>query len=137
MLQMIPTNETLCRPSAVAEVLNNILKAESRIDQDKEHLWVIGFDTGLKVKYIDLVGLGILNTCPTHPREVFRVAIHQGVNSIIIGHNHPGGRIDPSRSDIEMTQQMRKAAEILGIHLHDHIIIDGQGGYYSFTEQGM
>ncbi len=58
----------------VAEVIRSILKTESTIDQDKEHVWVIGLTQRNTIKYLELVYLGTLTGCPVHPREIFRYA---------------------------------------------------------------
>ena len=53
---------------------------------------------------------------------------------IILFHNHPSGEPEPSKEDIQMTVRVKKAGELLGIALQDHIII-GEDRYYSFREQ--
>ena len=50
---------------------------------------------------------------------------------VILVHNHPSGDPKPSREDIEMTKEVRKAAEALGITIHDHLVI-GRKGHTSF-----
>jgi DNA repair protein RadC len=51
-------------------------------------------------------------------------------------HNHPSGDPKPSRDDIEMTKEIRKAAEALGISIHDHLVI-GRKGHASFRGLGL
>ena len=51
-------------------------------------------------------------------------------------HNHPSGDTTPSKADIEMTHQVREAAEKLGISIHDHIVI-GKSGHNSFKSMGL
>ena len=120
---------------SVADICYAILKTESEIDQDKEHFWSIGLDASNKVKYIELVSLGILNQAITAPREVFRLAIVQGVLSLIACHNHPSGSLQPSSEDRKFTGQLHRAGEIIGIKLLDHVII-GKSGHYSFSDEG-
>ena len=59
-----------------------------------------------------------------------------GCSGVVLAHNHPSGDTEPSREDIETTQRLVNAGEILGIKVLDHIII-GDGKYLSFKEQGM
>ena len=79
---------------------------------------------------------GILNKCLIHPREVFRPAIQDMAAAIIIAHNHPSGKPNPSPEDWEITKRMTNAGDVLGIPVLDHIIIAGKG-FYSFTGQGL
>ena len=127
--------EKVNAPDKVADLLNTALEMESPIDQDKEHFWVIGVDCKLRVKYIDLVSLGILDQCIIHPREVFKLAILKGVASVIVGHNHPSGTHNPSIEDIGITKRLIEAGEILGIDVLDHVIISKEG-FYSMKEKG-
>jgi len=65
-----------------------------------------------------------------HPREVFQRAILSGAASIIIAHNHPSGNLQISEQDREVTRRIRKAGDLLGIRLDDHIIV-GNGDFVS------
>ena len=55
---------------------------------------------------------------------------------LILVHNHPSGDPKPSRNDIEMTREVKAAAEALGIAIHDHLVI-GRKGYASFRSLGL
>lgn len=81
------------------------------------------------------ISKGTLDTSLVHPREVFKPAIKESAHSIILVHNHPSGDPAPSQQDIIITQNIRKAGELLKIPLKDHVII-GDNGYYSFREEG-
>ena len=118
----------------VADALRTLLAAQSIVDQDKEHFWAIGLDIQLKVKYIEVVTIGTLDASLVHPREVFRFAIMQGVASIIVGHNHPSGDIYPSSQDRAVTKRLADAGRLLGIPLHDHLIIGIDEEFYSFAQ---
>lgn len=82
------------------------------------------------------VSRGGLNTTRTLPREIFRPAILQGAAGIILAHNHPSGSSDPSYEDVEFTSTIRRAGELLGIELYDHLILTGDG-YTSLREKGL
>lgn len=79
---------------------------------------------------------GLLNSSLTHPREVFRHAIIEHAASIILMHNHPSGNLEPSQEDIAITKQIVEASKVVGIPVHDHLIIAG-GGFTSFAERGL
>ncbi len=79
---------------------------------------------------------GTVNHTPLYPREVVRRALELGATAIILVHNHPSGDPEPSRADIEMTKEVREAADKLGIVLHDHLVI-GRDRHVSFRSEGL
>ena len=85
---------------------------------------------------VRLISVGLINRTVVHPREVFYPAIKDGAVSIVLGHNHPSGHLEPSPEDIEITTRLRDAGEILGIPVLDHLIIS-RNGYLSFVERGL
>ena len=124
-------------PQDLAKLLVDVLKTESKNDQNKEHFWGIYFDSRNTIKRIELISLGCLNASIVHPRETFKPAIDCNSASLIVAHNHPSGDTTPSQNDIEMTNRLKKAGQILGIELLDHIIITLDGNYYSFSEKNV
>ena len=87
------------------------------------------------IKYLN-VSVGSLNSSIVHPREVFSEAVKVGCSGMLLAHNHPSGDPEPSREDIETTQRLVNAGNILGIKVLDHVVI-GDGRYISFKEQGL
>lgn len=79
---------------------------------------------------------GTVNHTPVYPREVVKRALELGAASLILVHNHPSGDPEPSREDLEMTAQVREAAELLGVKVEDHVIV-GNGRWTSFRDQGL
>ena len=79
---------------------------------------------------------GTIDHTPVYPREVVKRALELGAAALILVHNHPSGDPKPSRDDIEMTKEIRKAAEALGISIHDHLVI-GRKGHASFRSLGL
>ncbi len=77
---------------------------------------------------------GTVDHVPVYPREVMKRALELNASALILVHNHPPA-IRPSEADIAMTDQIRKGAEVLGIVLHDHLII-GKNRELSFRAQG-
>ncbi len=102
---------------------------------DKEVLKVALLDSKNIVISEKEVSVGILNSSLVHPREVFRMAIRENANSLILVHNHPSGSVEPSEGDAHVTERLREAGKILKIEVKDHVII-GKKGYYSFREEG-
>jgi len=68
---------------------------------------------------------GTLNASLVHPREVFKAAIDACAAGIIVVHNHPSGNPEPSAEDLEITRQISESGRIVGIPLHDHLIVAG------------
>ena len=77
----------------VAPVFRAILDAESELDRDKEHFWILCLNTKNHILRVELVTLGLLDQTVVHPREVFRPAIGCSAKSIILAHNHPSAAI--------------------------------------------
>lgn len=82
------------------------------------------------------VSLGTVNTTYIHPRDLFREAIKRNAVSIIIAHNHPSGKLDPSQEDILLTRRMAAAGEVVGIPVVDHLVVSRKG-YWSFADHGQ
>ncbi len=122
-------------PEGVAEIVRSIIKSGDYVDRDKEHFIVLGLDNSNKIKYVELVTLGILNASLVHPREVFRTAIIKGVANIIIAHNHPSGSTIFSIEDKKITERLKKSGEIIDIKLLDSIVVTNES-YKSMVSDG-
>ena len=79
---------------------------------------------------------GTLNASVFHPREVFRFAIEEAANSVVLIHNHPSGDPQPSQEDIRATKQLIEAGNAIGIKVLDHVII-GDGIFVSLKEENF
>ncbi len=82
------------------------------------------------------VSAGSLTSSIVHPREAFNAAIRESAASVIFVHNHPSGDPEPSKEDIQITNRLVEAGNIVGIKLLDHIII-GNAQYVSFKDRGL
>lgn len=78
---------------------------------------------------------GTVDHVPVYPREVVKRALELDASAMILVHNHPSGDPSPSEADIEMTYQIKEAAEVLNITLHDHLIV-GKATQLSFRSAG-
>jgi DNA repair protein RadC len=106
---------------------------------DKEAFVVAFLNTKNRVIDHEVVSVGTINSSLVHPREVFRNAIINKANSVILCHNHPSGDLNPSGEDINITERLRETGNLLGIRVLDHLIISGinQHEHYSFKAQGV
>ena len=127
------TRQKVTSADVVESILRPILQAEHEVDREKEHFWVIGLNTKNRVKYIDLVSLGTLNATLTSSREVFRLAIMNAVDRLIVAHNHPSNETEPSQEDLRITKTLVEAGKIIGINVLDHVIIGNDSGYYTMA----
>jgi DNA repair protein RadC len=122
---LLPTVRT---PKDVADVVVDIRSRK------KEHFVVLYLNARNQMIHKETVSIGILNANIVHPREVFQPAITKSAASIILVHNHPSGDISPSHDDIQLTERMIKAGDILGIDVFDHVIVS-ERGHFSLKEK--
>jgi len=101
-----------------------------------EQFRVLFLDTRNRLLADEAQARGTVNHTPVYPREVVRRALELQATALILVHNHPSGDPTPSRDDIEMTQEVGRAAAALSIVLHDHIIV-GNGAWLSFRREGL
>jgi DNA repair protein RadC len=118
-------------PEDVARYMVPLLR-----DRTNEVFFVLLLDSKNALRSKVEITSGTLNASLVHPREVYKVAIDQRAASIIVVHNHPSGNPDPSREDTEVTRQLAEAGRIVGIPLHDHIIVAGDR-FTSLAEKGL
>jgi DNA repair protein RadC len=76
---------------------------------------------------VDVLADGTLDHCPIPIRELIRHALETGAAGLVLAHNHPSGDHTPSRADIDLTRRIANAGHLLGIVVHDHIVISSQG----------
>lgn len=89
----------------------------------KEQLRGLYLNSRYQVIHEEIISIGSLTANIVHPREVFQPAIEHGAIAIILAHNHPSGRINPTQADLQVTQQLISAGRLLGIDIVDHLII--------------
>lgn len=103
---------------------------------DHEEFWIFPLNAANKLLIPKLITKGILNSSLVHPRESFLEAIQQKAAAVIFVHNHPSGNPEPSQEDGAITRQLVQAGNILGIAVHDHIII-ANSQFTSFAERKL
>ncbi|MNS41949.1 hypothetical protein D3C72_743170 [compost metagenome] len=85
----------------------------------------------------EVAGRGTVDHAPMYVREVIHRALDVGASAIVLAHNHPSGDVQPSRADKSMTKDIAEACRVMGIALHDHVIIGATGQYASFKQLGL
>lgn len=101
-----------------------------------EQFGIVMLDSKLHIVRIKVVAIGSLDSTVAHPREVFREAVLASAAAIVLFHNHPSGDPTPSKDDLELTERMLDAADIMGIQVVDHIILAAHR-YFSLQEAGL
>jgi DNA repair protein RadC len=105
-------------------------------DLVQEEFWVFPLNSINGLLAPKQITKGILSSSLAHPRECFREAITQSAAAIIFVHNHPSGNPEPSQDDIAITKQLVEAGKIIGITVHDHIIIAADS-FVSFADRRL
>ena len=101
-----------------------------------ERVRVLYLDTKNRLLLDDKVSDGTLDEAAIHPREVVKKALDLGASALILVHNHPSGSPEPSRADVQITNRIAEAGRLLGITVHDHVII-GKEGHVSLKAKGL
>lgn len=101
-----------------------------------ERVRVLYLDVRNRLILDHLVGDGSIDEAAIHPREVIRKALDLGATALILVHNHPSGSPEPSRADIQITQRIAEAGRLLGVAVHDHVIV-GREGHVSLKAKGL
>lgn len=117
------------------EIVSDLLTDEMKFLQ-KEEFRILILDTKNQITKVETISIGTLNASIVHPREVFKTALLNSANSIILVHNHPSGDPTPSNEDINITNRLIDAGALLGIKVLDHIIL-GDNRYLSFKEKNL
>lgn len=118
-------------PADVARMMVPALR-----DSRQEVFHVLALDSSNAVTANIELSRGTLNASLVHPREVFKTAIDHRAAAIIVVHNHPSGNPEPSPEDLAITRQLAEAGKLLGIPVHDHIIV-AESTWTSLSERGI
>ena len=121
-------------PRGLADIAINLIGDDIEL---VENFIVVTLTNASKVIRAEILYRGTLNQSLVHPRDVFRDAIKENAAAVLVAHNHPSGTLEPSRTDIQITERLKKVGELVGISLEDHIIFVPGGDFYSFNDEGL
>lgn len=131
--KQVPYGEVrLDNPSNAARFMSDFLG-----EMDREYVIVCPVDNSMRPTYIQIAGIGTVNSCLVSVPETFKAAILSNASGILLFHTHPSGNPQPSHQDVDITTKIRTAGDMLDIPLRDHIILGAEGKYYSFRESGF
>lgn len=115
------------------EDVHQALVALGLPELEREVVAVIALDARNNVRRLEVPTTGTADACIVHPRDVLRVGLEANACSLVVAHNHPSGDTSPSTDDLALTRRLVGACELMGIHLHDHLIV-AESGYQSLRE---
>jgi len=104
-------------------------------DRKQECFISLSLNGAHEVLAVRVVTVGLVNRTIVHPREVFADLIEDRAAAFAVAHNHPSGRLVPSPEDNEITERLKKSADILGLHFLDHVIFS-KTNWWSYRQNG-
>lgn len=124
-------------PADSAKAWKELITKEPWFTEGQEIFVVLHLNTKCRIIGHHLVGLGTLDSCLAHPRDIFRAAILNNSCSIILMHSHPSGDTNPSDADIRLTRKFKEAGDLLNIEVLNHVIVSPSGDTHrSLREMG-
>ncbi len=127
----IPRRMTVKDPEALAEYLRAALG-----NQKRETFRVVYMNKKLEIIEERDLFVGTIDETPVYPRDIVARALACHATAVILAHNHPSGRLQPSPEDIRVTEKVKAACALVGVRVLDHVIV-GAGGYFSFSNEGL
>lgn len=120
----------------VQRIMRSLIEVQGQ--PDREQFCILMLNAKNKVIGLNIVSIGDLSSASVHPREVLKPVILANSAAMILCHNHPSGTLTPSPEDIAITERVIKAARIMVITVHEHLIISmDDDSFYSFSEHGL
>lgn len=104
-------------------------------DLSHEEFWVLLLNQAARVIDKARISRGGIDQTSADVRTILREALLQRATQIILVHNHPSGNVQPSPDDLRLTRSVQQAAQVMNIHVTDHVIVT-DGMYFSFNDEG-
>ena len=104
---------------------DNLRPIRKLANEPIEYVMVLCLDSQNRLIADETVSRGTVNQTSVYPREIVNLALRHFAHAVIIVHYHPGAETKPSRADIKVTKDIKKALAVMGIELHDHLIVAG------------
>lgn len=97
-------------------------------DMDREFLCLVNLKMDGTPVNCSILSIGTMDSALINVRELMKVSVLSNSAAILLLHNHPGGSLEPSREDIQITNKIQMACELMDIRLYDHLIVGGMTG---------
>ncbi|MCZ6804858.1 MAG: DNA repair protein RadC [Proteobacteria bacterium] len=127
----LEAGDAFTRPEQTREFLSMKLRA-----YPYEVFACLYLDNRHRLISFDELFRGTIDCAQVHAREVVRAALKHNAAAVILSHNHPSGVAEPSQSDINLTQELKRALDLVDVRVLDHLII-GNGEAISLAERGL
>ena len=114
---------TIHHSADIYEIMQLILKREKKLNKGKEHFWVIALNNANRILNVELVSTGSTSNVIIRPMEVLSIPLQKRATGVILVHNHPSGRLEPSDEDKELTDCLIQACRLMNTPVLDHVII--------------
>jgi len=128
MKELLTLREDIGRVECAKDAFNKIKSIN--IDFTQENFLVLFLDSKNMVIASEIIFKGGLNSCVVDPKILFRRALLNNSNSIIVAHNHPSGSLEPSFEDYSTMKALKKAGQLIGINVIDNIIFNEEEYYH-------
>lgn len=128
--QRLEGKKALTHSRALFDYLNHTIR-----DKKRECFLAIYLDAKNRVIADETLFTGTITASAVYPREVVSAALAHSAAAVIFAHNHPSGDPAPSPDDMAITRKLVQACGLMGITVHEHLII-GNEGYFSFADHG-
>ena len=106
-------------------------------DLKKEVFWVMFLDTSHGIIDSEFLAEGTINSNTIYPREIIKKALEYNAAAVVVAHNHPSGRLEPSVADRHLTKTLYIALSYVTVKVLDHFIVGGSQTPYSFADHGL
>ncbi len=132
LVQRLENKDYLRSSKEVAEYLNHSMR-----NLPREIFKVILLDAGFAIITTKTLFKGTLSANTIYPREFIKLILDYNAAAVVVAHNHPSGRVEPSEADLKLTRNLFLACCVMNIQLLDHLIIGSSAMPYSFADHGL
>lgn len=130
----VHTNGDVPHPGSIARAMAKMGLSRS----PQEVGWVLAINNSTEAYSLVEVARGTTCELPIHKPTLYSAVLAAGTDRFVFIHNHPGSSIEPTETDIELTQDLADGADILGMRLEDHYIISNDPDeYFSLRSHGL
>lgn len=129
-----PVRVQIRASSDVQKLVKDHLKGSNLFE--REMFVAVYMSTANEVLWIETVGMGTVDSCRPDAKAITRRALTGTSTAVIVAHNHPSGRTNPSEGDRRFTKELKKKLDLFEIRLLDHLILGKRDEYYSMSDNG-
>lgn len=122
------------RTDLTTDDLPTLLREWGCFGQSQEVVWVVAYDGMTQLRSVVEVARGSEFEVQVDVASVFNAVMAAGATRFMLIHNHPNGKVKPTKQDVELTKQINIAAAVNGRFLEDHWVIGPSEEVWSMTD---